>query len=352
MKEDIRLLKHDFLSAYAPRLHQTIAQLANSGGRVRRPTAEAIGRLPPEERIFVDNITAHFDAARIQRTRAGRVARAVMQRTEQAVARASKDSRWIDPALLPANLRAEYDLIAGLQRGRVRQVQPGAPLVFRGTIVVKEPRFGFGGEAPPSGAYLRLDQPVKVGGFVTRELFLGGRQFPKGAQVSLHGSVLVRSWGGTETAGAEYLLLAYATDTAKREPRYVNGQWRSDLGVMLPRTLVYNNPAIEDEPSLLIVVDRDNALIGTAGGLLPPHLAGFHGFHRTVLVERPNVADQAAVRWDGDAPESVLTGETLTKVGAWASPKMSWYLAPATGIAYGFAMDSASPRLHRVIRTR
>ena len=85
----------------------------------------------------------------------------------------------------------------------------GQVAAFTGTVQ-NQNLFGIGGEAPPSGQYLVLDQPVKVGGATVDKLFLGAG-YSEGASVTLEGRLGKKSFGGVEVQNGRYYTLSDVT---------------------------------------------------------------------------------------------------------------------------------------------
>ena len=91
------------------------------------------------------------------------------------------------------------------------------PRELVGELREEAPPVGIGGEAPPGGLFLRLEQPAVLGGVKSREVHLvpvspaleqrllaavGHRR------VHVSGMLTVRTWGGVEASGGTYLELS------------------------------------------------------------------------------------------------------------------------------------------------
>lgn len=75
---------------------------------------------------------------------------------------------------------------------------------------------GPGGEAPPSGSYLVLVEPLIVGSSKVNDIFLEGRKFDQGKNAKLYGRLEARSYGGIETGSHPYIALSGISAAASR----------------------------------------------------------------------------------------------------------------------------------------
>jgi len=83
----------------------------------------------------------------------------------------------------------------------------GDPVKLSGRVEYRSP-VAIGSEAPPSGAYLVLDQPALIEGHQVKSLFLGSATPKKGAHLTLEGRIGQRSYGGLEMpAGSVFTLI-------------------------------------------------------------------------------------------------------------------------------------------------
>lgn len=204
--------------------------------------------------------------------------------------------------------------------------------------------FGIGGEAPPSGSYLVLDQPIQVNGKRVTEVFISGPDFQEGERVTLNGRIDVRSFGGVEVREGRYVALSGVSNVGAGEPRFDGRNFLDPEGRQL-QVLSYLNPMIADVPSTIIALGDGKAFVGRMGGFIPPDVNPFHGFYGTAKIASPTRADRAAVKFVDDEPVSAATGEKLVQISREESeqppyPDMmttTWYLDPAKKTAYAFA---------------
>ena len=79
-----------------------------------------------------------------------------------------------------------------------------------GTVVQRAPAPALGGESPPSGRFLFLDEPIIVDGKLVKEILLdyGFSQTGAGKHVELRGRVEVRTFEGVESGDGEYVALS------------------------------------------------------------------------------------------------------------------------------------------------
>lgn len=194
--------------------------------------------------------------------------------------------------------------------------------------------FGPGGEAPPSGSYLVLDQPVRIDGKSVSELYLPYKDFAQGEAMRLNGRIDVQSYGGVETQPGSVYALSGLSNLTAGEPRF-DGQMFFDALDKPLEVLHYNRPLIMDAPAKIFVLDQgaDRAFIGAMGGFIPPHMNPFHGFTGSAKIRNPTVADRAAVKFDANGePANASTGKKLTLVSEEMSGQPSetfasrWYL--------------------------
>ena len=177
---------------------------------------------------------------------------------------------------------------------------------------------GIGGEAPPSGSYLVLDEPKQVNGQTVKELYLRNQdELAQGARVEVNGRLDQGSYGGVETPARTYLALSGVTNLSAGEPKFDGKGFTSSAGKKLP-VLAYNRPMLYDAPARIFVLDQgqDRAFLGAMGGMMPPWMNHFHGFRGSAKIENATQADRNAITLDAEgAPTSKASGKKLTHVG-------------------------------------
>ncbi|MCA9553009.1 MAG: hypothetical protein KC933_23435 [Myxococcales bacterium] len=197
---------------------------------------------------------------------------------------------------------------------------------------------GFGGEAPPSGSWLKLDQPITMGGQAVTELFLEHRELPGGARLQGTGRLDHRSWGGVEHPKTNYVAFTGLTDQGAGEPAF-DGRTFTDAQGKTLDVLSWVNPQIADIPSTIFVLDQgaDKVWVGASGGFIHPDMNPFHGFRKSVAIEAPNAKDRAKIKDDADG-HPMWGDQKLDLLGGWGQgPDVAdgmatqWYRNPANG---------------------
>lgn len=221
-------------------------------------------------------------------------------------------------------------------------VLPGDHLSVSGHVEQRHP-MGIGGEAPPSGSYLRLTQPLQLLGQSYDELFLE-REFGSSAQVTLYGRVEQRRYGGVETAARSYLALSGVSDVGAGEPRFDGVRFLAAREAVPLRRLVLEPREMYDAPNLILVLDpqAQQAFLGTQGGHMLPGRNPFHGFTARAPISAPTAADEAALRFSAEGATSAATGEPLDEVGRAVLPSAqapdhtvhTWYYDDGADIVY------------------
>jgi hypothetical protein len=188
--------------------------------------------------------------------------------------------------------------ITGVQLGQVAGFPFGTWMAFSGQVENRN-IMGIGGEAPPSGSWLKLDQPITVGGQQVSELYLEYRELADGARLDLTGRLDARTWGGVERPATAYVALTGVTDQTAGEPAFDGRTFRDDAGKEL-EVFSWVNPQIADVPSTLFVLDQghDKVWIGASGGHIRPETNPFHGFSSSAAIEEPNAKDRAKIGRD------------------------------------------------------
>ncbi len=220
--------------------------------------------------------------------------------------------------------------------------------------------FGIGGEAPPSGNHLVLDEPKQVNGQTVNELYLRNQdELAEGTRLELNGRLDQGSYGGVETPPRTYLALSGVTNLSAGEPKYDGQQFTSSAGKKLP-ILAYNRPMLYDAPARIFVLDQgqDRAFLGGMGGMVPPWMNHFHGFRGSAKIENATQADRNAITIDSEgAPTSKASGKKLTHVGQeTADPSgpipfgapPNWFYDADAGTLYRIDPQLGSSQPHRL----
>lgn len=203
-----------------------------------------------------------------------------------------------------------------------------------------------GGEAAPSGAWLVLDTPAKIGGKAVKELFVQSwdDKFSNGAKATLNGRVDENTYGGVETPKKTYFQLSGVTNPAAGEPTFDGKDFKNAQGDKL-EVLHYNRPLIMDAPAKIFVLDPQNgkAFIGSMGGFIPPEFNPFHGLSGSAKIDEATDADRGKVKFNqqGEAI-SVATGKKLALIGEREAPNhpdamgARWFLDEDKNTVYQF----------------
>jgi hypothetical protein len=200
-----------------------------------------------------------------------------------------------------------------------------------------------GGEAPPSGSYLVLDKPIKVGGKTVKEVFIEGAERKQGSSARLHGRIDEGSFGGVETPKSGYVALSGVTNEKAGEPRYVKGNFVTARGAELQR-LSYNRPLMYDAPARIFVLDGDKAFLGGLGGFLPPERNPFHGFSGSAKLTEATAAERKAIKFNAEGTPIGKDGEAMVRIDeeleaeAALQQQMSfrWFFDAAANTAFRF----------------
>ena len=202
---------------------------------------------------------------------------------------------------------------------------------------------GIGGEAPPSGAWLKLDAPIIIGGAPVAAVFLEHRELEDGARVDLTGRLDPRTWGGVERPETPYVAFTGVTNQTAGEPAYDGRAFKDAQGKTLD-VLSWDRPLMYDAPASLFVLDQgqDKVWVGGQGGHIPPHMNPFHGFRSSAAIEAPNAKDRAKVADDAQG-RPMMGDQKLDLLGEWGQgPEVAdgmatqWYRNPANGDLYRF----------------
>ncbi len=237
---------------------------------------------------------------------------------------------------------------------------PGMYVRVRGRIDERA-LMGIGGEAPPSGSYLILDDPLGVAGKPIHELFLEGRRFTDGAIVSVHGRLDARTFGGVETPRRTYYALSGVSDLGAREPIFDGAHFHA-LPDRTPLTvLTLRRAGLFDGPDTIVVLDprQERAFLGTMGGLLSPGHNPFHGFVADAAITPATEEDRRALRFDDEGRAfDVESGDEALKVGELAPPPntadgltTTWFFDPAVDVIYQVADGGFAGLRHAIQAT-
>lgn len=238
---------------------------------------------------------------------------------------------------------------------------PGEHLSVSGKIDDRR-LVGPGGEAPPSGSYLVLVEPLIVGSSKVHDIFLEGRKFAQGKNVELYGRLEARSYGGVETGSHPYIALSGISDLGAGEPTFDGVQFHSAANQARLRALVVRRRDLFDAPNEIAVLDPAprRAFLGSLGGHILPQTNPFHGFSAAADIAEPTEADRAAVVFNKEGnPIDVATGAELLKVGDEPPPpgadmfSHAFYFNEVTETLYSFVSGGFagfSNRMESVIR--
>jgi hypothetical protein len=228
------------------------------------------------------------------------------------------------------------EIFTALTRGvdSVKSFTEGSRTTFSGTLRIVPQRFGIGGETPPSGYFLDLDQPIRLGGQLTKSLHIGwedgsiGTQAVKaGDKLTVFGRLDSRTWGGTETAGGKYVELSGLSNVGVGEPTYDGREFHDAAGTKLSSAYLYN-PMVADAPNTQLVFDKKTAWVGMLGGFIGPTMNPFHGFQAKRAVETPKGTDFQRAQDLGGKVVDTVTGKSLQDAGS------GWYYNLDTNTAY------------------
>lgn len=203
------------------------------------------------------------------------------------------------------------------QVSEVAGIGIGSHQTLSGTIENRH-IMAIGGEAPPSGSYLILPKPITVAGKEVSAVFV--QRYPEleeGAQVTLHGRIDERQFGGVETPQQSVIALTGVSNVSAGEPIFDGKVFTNSLGKEL-QMLRDGRPEMYDAAGVIFVLDQshDTAFIGGMGGHIMPTANQFHGFTGTAKIEEPTDADRQAVTFGPDGtPKNATTGDDLYLVG-------------------------------------
>jgi hypothetical protein len=199
--------------------------------------------------------------------------------------------------------------------GSQRHFSPGDYVILSGTINQRAP-VGIGGEAPPSGNWLVLPKPIRIGRLRTDSIYLATQQpYVEGYSARFHGRVSKSYFGGVERPRTPYAVLTGISNLRVGEPIYDGKEFRSAVDGRPLRALVLEPDQIAlDAPSTVVVLvpERLIAHVGTIGGFLPPEQSQFHGFYTQVPMLEATDADRLSILFnEQNEAVSAVTGEPL-----------------------------------------
>lgn len=234
---------------------------------------------------------------------------------------------------------------------------PGAHLRLTGRVDNRE-LVAIGGEAMPSGSYLVLTAPIRVGGCATSEVFLEHPVFRPGAALTAYGRLELRSVGGVETPLRHYAALSGVSDLTANEPWYDGFQFHSALTGASLRVLVIRRAGMFDAPDAVVVLDpaQARAFFGAMGGFMPPGRNPFHGFAAQVDITVPTDADRAAVIFDagGQAVDAESLEPLILLAREEPPPNTAdmftheWYYDPVHDVIYHFVSGGIAGFINRL----
>jgi len=222
---------------------------------------------------------------------------------------------------------------------------PGMHVTVAGVVDNRQP-VAIGGEAMPSGSYLRLTNHIHLSGVVYQELALEHAPFPQGHHLQAYGRIELRAIGGVETPLHRYAALSGVSDVGAGEPRFDGLQFHSASNGAHLRVLVIRRRDIYDAPNAIVVLDvpAGRAFLGSMGGMQMPDRNPFHGFGASTSILTPTDAERAAVRFNAkDEALDAATGQPLLFLDREVPPPnvvdgltTAWYFDPAREIVYSF----------------
>jgi len=225
------------------------------------------------------------------------------------------------------------------------ELTPGGHVELAGVVDNREP-VAIGGEAMPSGSYLRLDRHIHLSGARFDELVLEHAPFAQGYHLRAFGRIELRKVGGVESPARRYAALSGVSDLGIGEPRFDGLQFTSAVNGAHLRVLMLRRQDIFDAPNTICVLDTTAAwaFLGSMGGRQMPDRNPFHGFNASADIQSPTDADRAGVVVN-DAGEAIdaATGQPLLLLERESPPPnvvdgltTTWYFDPAQTIVYSF----------------
>lgn len=222
---------------------------------------------------------------------------------------------------------------------------PGMHVEVAGVVDNREP-VAIGGEAMPSGSYLRLAHHIHVSGVVFEELVLEHSPFAQGHQLRAYGRIELRKVGGVESPLRRYAALSGVSDLGAGEPRFDGLQFHSASNGAHLRVLMIRRRDIYDAPNTIVVLDvpAGRAFLGSMGGMLMPGRNPFHGFGASASIQTPTEAERVSVGFnaEGEALDAA-TGQPLVFLDREVPPPnvvdgltTAWYFDPAQETVYSF----------------
>lgn len=222
---------------------------------------------------------------------------------------------------------------------------PGMHVEVAGVVDNRQP-VAIGGEAMPSGSYLRLAHHIHLSGVVYEELALEHAPFPQGHHLQAYGRIELRKIGGVETPLHRFAALSGISDIGAGEPRFDGIQFHSATNGAHLRVLVVRRLDIYDAPNTIVVLDvpAGRAFMGSMGGMQMPDRNPFHGFSVSASIHTPTDAERATVRFNakGEAIDAA-SGQALVFLDREVPPPnvidgltTAWYFDPAREIVYSF----------------
>lgn len=213
----------------------------------------------------------------------------------------------------------------------------GSWLQLSGTVENREPMMGIGGEAPPSGSFLKLDTPINIGGAAVKELLVEGRMLTDGAQVNVTGRLDQRTWGGVERGRQTYAALSGVTNQSAGEPTFDGKSFQDSAGKPM-ETFRNDAPLAYDGNAQIFVVDQgaDKVWQGAERARMDPRvgLNPFLGIQGSAPLETATPADRARIGFDPQGtPFDKGTNQKydLLSESRSGSLSSSWYRNPSNG---------------------
>jgi hypothetical protein len=227
------------------------------------------------------------------------------------------------------------------------EVKSGTYRALHGKVI-NQTLYGPGGEAPPSGEYLKLSTPISVDGKATDQIYLGHKKELVGKTVTLNGRLDIGTYGGVETRPGTYVQLSGVSNLTAGEPRFDGVNFTGAGKKKLPVVSLPYPAMLADAPGGIMVIDqgKDHAYIGTMGGFIPPQANPFHGFRARRLIKPATAKHQAEAVMDSNGRVRTAAGKEIPMVGK-ENGKL-WFVDVPARTAYRFN----GPNMDQVVRMK
>ncbi|MBX7099046.1 MAG: hypothetical protein K1X89_15150 [Myxococcaceae bacterium] len=255
-----------------------------------------------------------------------------------------RDAQLLKTTFADANLsiaaRAVYTDALGVDA--VDTFKAGSYGRITGTVERRD-IMAIGGEAPPSGDWLKLSSAIKVDGKLVDSVYLGDG-FRSGSKLALNGRFDVGTYGGVETTAHTYVQLTGISNLGKGEPLFDGKKFTDAEGKTLAR-LSYNRPMIMDAPAVILVLsaDQKKAFVGSMGGFIRPEMNPFHGFRSQKELVKPTRVETSDLTVGATTLKK--NGESLDFIGKDAQNRR-WYFDGDRSTAFGVMGGKVDLAIH------